>query len=71
MDAIFSKSLKAGKSTYFIDVKEAKNKMQYLAISESKFQDGKWNRKTILIFGEGIEGFRQAIGEAADVMSKQ
>ena len=36
MDSLFSKTVKAGDRTYFIDVKEAKNKAKYLTIAESK-----------------------------------
>ena len=67
MDAIYSKVIKTGKSTYFIDVKEAKNNNKYLSICESKF-DGQERRRTYLnIFGENVDRFREAIDEAAGV----
>ena len=39
MDALFTRTTKSGKTTYFIDVKEAKNKSKYLTITESKLKD--------------------------------
>src|SRR5512141_2054816 len=53
MEAIFSKSLKAGDRTYFIDIKEAKNKTKYLSISESRpSKDGekKFTRSSVMVF---------------------
>lgn len=35
-DEVFSKSVKAGKRTYFFDVKETKSGEKYLTITESK-----------------------------------
>ena len=69
-DAIYSATIKAGKTNYFIDVKEAKNNTKYLSITESKFEDNEKKRKSILIFGESIEQVRQAVNEAADAASK-
>ena len=69
MDAIYSKSIKAGKSTYFIDVKQAKNNSKYLSICESKL-DGEERKRTYLnVFGDNVERFREAIDEAAGVCS--
>jgi len=69
MDAIFSKVIKAGKSTYFIDVKQAKNNSKYLSICESKFEGEERKRTYLNIFGENVESFREAIDEAAGVCS--
>ena len=67
MDALFSKSLKAGDRTYFIDVKEAKNKSKYLTIAESKpSKEGekKFTRSSIMVFGNQVEKFHEALQEA-------
>jgi len=65
-NAIYSTMVRAGKTTYFIDVKEAKNGSNYLSISEHRLdQDAKKLRSTIRVFGDSIEQFRQAIDEAA------
>lgn len=63
--ALFSTMVRSGKTTYFVDVKEAKNGNKYLAICESRIEaDDKKLRNTVRIFGESIEPFRQAIEEA-------
>jgi hypothetical protein len=67
MDALFSKIVKATDRTYFIDVKEAKNKSKYLTISESKKAregDKKFTRSSIMVFDNQVEKFREALDEA-------
>ena len=67
--ALFSTMVRAGKTTYFVDVKEAKNGHKYLAISETKVDaDEKKQRNTVRVFGETIEPFRQAIEEAVQTV---
>ena len=62
---LFSTMVRSGKTTYFIDIREAKNGKKYLAISETKVDaDEKKQRNTVRVFGETIEPFRQAIEEA-------
>jgi hypothetical protein len=69
MEAIYSKAIKAGKSCYFVDVKEAKNGNKYLSITETKFEGEERKRTSIFIFGdETNQRFRQAINEATDVL---
>jgi len=63
---MYSTMVRAGKTTYYVDVKEAKNGRKYIAISENRIDDGeKKQRSTVRVFGESIEQFRQAIDEAA------
>lgn len=74
MDALFSKSIKAGDRTYFIDVKEAKNKAKYLTIAESKPSkegDKKFSRSSIMIFDNQAEKFRDALEEAWGKLRKE
>jgi len=71
MDALFSKIVKATDRTYFIDVKEAKNKSKYLTISESrKARDGekKFTRSSVMIFDNQVEKFREALDEAMKIL---
>lgn len=64
-NALFSTMVRAGRTTYFVDVKEAKNGNKYLSITESRL-DGDQKRKTTLrIFGESVQEFSQAIKDAA------
>ena len=63
--AIYSTMVRAGRTTYFVDVKEAKNGNKYLSIAESRINgDQKKERVTLRVFGETIESFRQAVDEA-------
>lgn len=64
--AIYSTMVRAGRTTYFVDVKEAKNGNKFIAISESRLdQEDKKQRTTVRVFGESVAQFRQAIDEAA------
>jgi hypothetical protein len=65
-NALFSTMVKSGRTTYFVDVKEAKNGNKFISISESRLDaDDKKQRTTVRVFGETIDQFRQAIDEAA------
>ena len=65
-DTVFSSMVRSGRTTYFIDVKEAKNGKKYLAITETRIDaDDKKNRSVIRVFAESVPSFRQAIDEAA------
>jgi 3-hydroxymyristoyl/3-hydroxydecanoyl-(acyl carrier protein) dehydratase len=73
MDALFSRAIKAGDRTYFIDVKEAKNKAKYLTIAESKPSkegDKKFTRSSVMVFDNQVEKFREAIDEAMKAIGK-
>jgi len=64
-NATYSTMIRAGRTTFFIDVKEAKNGAKYLSISEHRIDvDLKKSRSTLRVFGESMEQFRQAINEA-------
>lgn len=63
---LFSTIVRAGRTTYFVDVREAKNGKRFLAISESRIDaDEKRQRSTLRVFSETVEQFRQAVDEAA------
>jgi hypothetical protein len=63
---MYSTMVRAGKTTYYVDVKEAKNGRKFISISENRVDEGeKKQRSTVRVFGESIEQFRQAINEAA------
>jgi hypothetical protein len=58
--------VRAGRTTYFIDVKEAKNGQRFISLSENKLDaDEKRQRSTIRVFGESVAQFKQAVEEAA------
>lgn len=65
---IFSKAIKAGKRTYFFDVKSTRNDDYYLSITESKKkieQDGKFTyvKHKIFLYKEDFEKFRDGLDE--------
>ncbi len=69
--ALYSTMVRAGRTTYFVDVKQAKNGNKFIAISENRIDgDDKKQRSTVRVFGESIEPFRQAIDEAAAAVSQ-
>jgi hypothetical protein len=65
-NAVYSTMVHAGRTTYFIDVKEAKNSKKYIQITESRIDaEEKKLRSVIRVFGDSIDSFRQAVVEAA------
>jgi hypothetical protein len=74
MDAIFSKMLKAGSTTYFMDVKEAKNSKKYLTVTASqpaKEGEGKFAKRSIIVFSSVADEFVSALKEANMVINSE
>ncbi len=70
-NAVFSSMVRAGRTTYFVDVREAKNGKKYLSISENKIDaDDKKQRTTVRVFSESVEQFRQAVDEAVNAVNQ-
>lgn len=67
---IFSKTIKAGKRIYYIDVRPTKNKDMYITICESKriFLEGHerpvYDKRKIHLYKEDFEKFAEALNEA-------
>jgi hypothetical protein len=58
--------VRSGRTTYFVDVREAKNGNKFLAISESRLDsENKKQRATVRVFGESVHELRKAIDEAS------
>jgi hypothetical protein len=69
--ALFSTMVRSGRTTYFVDVKEAKNGNKYMSISETRIDaDDKKQRTTVRVFGDTVDQFRQAIDEAAAAVTQ-
>jgi hypothetical protein len=65
-NSVYSTMVRSGRTTFFVDVREAKNGNKFLSIAETRLDaDEKRQRVTLRVFGESIEPFRQAINEAA------
>lgn len=76
-DAVFSRTLRAGKRTYFFDVKKLySNDEHFMAITESikKFNhsNGKFyfEKHKIFLYREDIEGFVENLNEAVAEMQE-
>ncbi len=63
----FSKMIHSGKTTYFVDVKEAKNQSKYLSIASthpSKDDAKKFTRQSIAVFDKAAPDFVAAVEES-------
>ncbi len=70
-NAIYSTMVRAGRTTYFVDLREAKNGNKYLSISENKISNEKGReRVTLRVFGDTIEQFKLAVEEAAKAVAQ-
>ena len=68
-DEIYSKPVRAGKRTYFFDVKATRNKDYYLTITESKKKlekDGSQNyeKHKIFLYKEDFDKFAEGLDNA-------
>jgi len=64
---IFTTMVKAGSSTYFFDVKEAKNGKKYLVISHSRLNKAQERERAFMtVFNNDIANFQHALVEAAE-----
>lgn len=66
---LFSKSVRAGKRTYFFDVKSTRGNDYYLTITESKKRfgtDGKFSyeKHKIFLYKEDFDKFMEGLNEA-------
>ncbi len=70
-EEIFSKVVRAGKRTYFFDVKSTKGNDYYLTVTESKKRfgdDGKffYEKHKLFLYKEDFEKFAEGLTEAVD-----
>jgi hypothetical protein len=70
-EEIFSKAVRAGKRTYFFDVKSTKNNDFYLTITESKKrfeQDGRFHfeKRKLFLYKEDFLKFADGLNEAVN-----
>jgi hypothetical protein len=68
-DDAFSKSVRAGKRTYFFDVKATRGKDFYLTITESKKRFGEegkffYEKHKLFLYKEDFEKFMDGLNEA-------
>ena len=73
-DILFSRTVKAGKRVYYIDVKRDRHNEYYLSITESKKireagseeMPPKFEKHKIFLYREDLERFTAALGAAVD-----
>lgn len=65
---IFSKKIRAGKRTYFFDVKSTKGNDYFITITESKkrFDDGSFVKHKIFLYKEDFNKFMEALSETVN-----
>ena len=72
-DEIYSNAVKAGKRTYFFDVKATRNHDYYLTITESKKRFGddgqpSFEKHKLFLYKEDFEKFEEGLEEAIRVV---
>lgn len=75
-DDIFSKAVRAGKRTYFFDVKATRKNDYYLTITESKKrfeEDGRFRfeKHKLFLYKEDFEKFADGLKEAIDFIQSE
>ena len=68
-EEVFTKVVRAGKRTYFFDVKSTRHEDLYLTITESKKRQGKegkmfYEKHKIFLYKEDFEKFTEGLREA-------
>lgn len=67
---LFNRMVKAGRRTYFISVREAKNNQKYITITESKLiEKDKFDRFSIMVFQDTVSDFVSALEDACEVVA--
>jgi hypothetical protein len=73
-DEVFSKVIKAGKRTYFMDIKSTKGNDLYLTITESKktSENGmeSFQKHKIFLYKEDFEKFQEGLEEVFSKISE-
>ncbi|MCC7203421.1 MAG: DUF3276 family protein [Nitrospirae bacterium] len=63
--SIYTRMIRAGRRTYFFDVREARNNKRFMIIAEStRSDDGTFNRSSVIVFPDDVENFLTAFSEA-------
>lgn len=75
-DDVYSKPVRAGKRTYFFDVKATKNNDYYLTITESKRRiekDGRfaYDKHKIFLYKEDFEKFAAGLDEVVNFIKEK
>lgn len=63
---VYTKKIKAGRRTYFFDIKVDVKGQNYISISESRKTENGFKKQTIVIYPEDIEKFFLILKEVKD-----
>jgi len=73
-DEVYSKSIKAGKRTYFFDIKTTKGNELYLTLTESKkvIEDGRefFQKHKLFLYKEDFQKFRDGLDEVMEKLNE-
>ena len=76
-EIVYSRSLKAGKRLYYLDVKKARNEDLYLCITESKRRQAgedefpTFEKHKVFLYKEDFEGFKECLQDVISYVEKQ
>ena len=75
-DEIYSVTVRAGKRTYFFDVKSTRKNEYYLTITESKKRFGKegrpfYEKHKVFLYREDFDGFMNGLSEVLEYIRKE
>ena len=67
-EEVFSKKVRAGKRTYFFDVKATRSNDYYITLTESKkrLEDGVFIKHKVFLYKEDFEKFAEGLKESID-----
>ena len=76
IEEIFSKSVRAGRRTYFFDVRSTRAEDYYMTVTESKrdFNEGGtpfYKKHKIYLYKEDFAKFKEALNEVSDYIIKE
>jgi hypothetical protein len=61
----------AGRTTFFIDARQARNDHYYITVTDSRRQaDGSFQQQKAVIFEESVKEFREKLAEACEMVEK-
>jgi hypothetical protein len=72
-EEVFSKKVRAGKRTYFFDVKATRSGDYYLTLTESKkrLEDGVFVKHKIFLYKEDFEKFTEGLTETVEYIKSR
>lgn len=70
---VYSKAVRAGKRTYFLDVRTTRSNDYYLTITESRkrHEDGAFVKRKIFLYKEDFNKFMNALTETVNYMKTE